>query len=317
LEVVQVYQLMTTVSVLIDDIRFGVETLCRTLGVPEPRPQSYRSGPGVDAVFMRVNPKYAVAPTFLELISPGPDEVADAIPISAIAVSQAARPIKWHATELAMPEQQLHHLADRLKQLGVYVAFFPSDRRDRFFLGGVPGSDKYDPGADGGLLIEAGRSGHLGLPDEAFTAPADIPPGASPETMVRIVAREYLVSDLDTTLRAFERNLQWVPTSITDEDGCRRAILPFSVPRSAQLELLQPTGPGRVGDAYDQLGPGAWTVRVSVVDVASKARDLEARGTPFTVDGATLRPDPRHTLQVPFEFVAARRPPLTTHPPNR
>jgi hypothetical protein len=254
---------------------------------------------------MRVNPKYAVAPTFLELIAPGPGDVDDAIPISAIAASQAARPIKWHATELAMPEQQLHGLADRLKQLGVYVAFFPPDRRDRFFLGGVPGSDNYDPSADGGLLIEAGRSGHLGLPDEAFSAPANIPLDASPENMVRIVAREYLVADLDTTLRALERNLGWLPTSITHEDGYRRAVLPFSVPRSAQLELLQPTGPGRVGEAYDQLGPGAWTVRVSVVDVASKARDLEARGTPFTADGATLRPDPGHTLQVPFEFVAA------------
>jgi hypothetical protein len=296
---------MTTVSVLVDDIRSGVETLCRTLGVPEPRPQSYRAGPGVDAVFMRVNPKYAVAPTFLELIAPGPGADDDAIPISAIAASQATRPIKWHATELAMPEQQLHALADQLKQLAVNVAFFPPDRRDRFFLGGVPGSDSYDRSADGGLLIEAGRSGHLGLPDEAFTAPADIPPNASPETMVRIVAREYLVADLDTTLEAIEQNLRWAPTAITNEDGYRRAILPFSVPRSARLELLQPTGPGPVGDAYDRLGPGAWTVRVSVVDVTSKARDLEARGTPFTLDGGTLRPDPGHTLQVPFEFIAA------------
>jgi hypothetical protein len=300
-----VYQLMTTVSILLDDIDAGVETLCRTIGVPEPRPQSYRGGPGVSAVFMRVNPKYAVAPTFLELISPAPGDDPQAIPIAAIAASQGTRPIKWHATELAMPEQQLHHLADHLHQLGVHLRFFPSGRRERFFLGGVPGFPDYDLHADGGLLIEGGRSGHLGLPDEAFTAPADIPDGATPAAMVRIVAREYLVADLDATLATFERHLRWSPSSVTDEDGFRRAVLPFSVPRSARLELLQPTAPGRISDAFDTLGPGAWTVRVSVVDLAAKTEDLKARGTPFTVDGGTLRPDPDHTLQVPFEFISA------------
>jgi hypothetical protein len=296
---------MTTVSVLVDAIEASVETLCRTIGVPEPRPQSYRGGPGVSAVFMRVNPKYAVAPTFLELVSPAPGDDPEAIPIAAIAASQGTRPIKWHATELAMPERQLHDLADHLGEIGVPIRFFPSDRRDRFFLGGVPGFAGYDPSADGGLLVEGGRSGHLGLPAEAFTAPADIPEGASPEAMVRIVAREYLVADLGATLAAFERHLRWSPSSVSDEEGCRRAVLPFSVPRSARLELLQPTGPGRVGAAFDTLGPGAWTVRVSVVDLAAKTNDLKARGTPFTVENEVVRPHPGHTLQVPFEFIPA------------
>jgi hypothetical protein len=300
-----VYQLMTTVSVLVDDIHLGVETLCRTIGVPEPRAQSYRGGPGVDAVFMRVNPKYAQAPTFLELIAAGPGAESGGIPIADIEASQGARRIKWHATELAMPEVQLHDLAAHLDRLGVPLAFFPPDRRDRFFLGGVPGSTDYDPGADTGLLIEAGRSGHLGLPEEAFTAAADVAADATPAAMVRIVAREYLVADLDATLAAFQRNLQWTASSITDEEGCRRAVLPFSAPRSARLELVQPTGGGRVSDAYDNLGPGAWTVRVSVVDMAAKAEDLGARGTPFAVEGGVLRPDPAYTLQVPFDFVSA------------
>jgi hypothetical protein len=304
-EVTSRYQLMTTVSVLVDDIRVGVDALCRALGVPEPRPQSYRGGSGVDAVFMRVNPKYAVAPTFLELISPAPGGGPDSIPIADIAASHGARSIKWHATELAMPDEQLHDLADHLDSLGVHVEFFPPDRRDRFFLGGVPGSDSYEPSADGGLLIEGGRSGHLGLPEESFSAPADVPEDASPKSMVRIVAREYLVSDLDATLETFHRNLLWTPSSVVEEDGYRRAILPFSVPRSARLELLQPTGVGPVGDAYDKLGPGAWTIRVAVVDLAEKARDLEKRGTPFTFAGTTIRPDPVHTLEVPFEFIPA------------
>jgi hypothetical protein len=300
-----VYQLMTTVSILLDDIATGVEQLGRALGVPAPRPQSYRGGGSVDAVFLRVHVKYAVAPTFLELIAPGPADTPGGIPIAAITARQGARAVKWHATELAMPEPQLQDLADHLAGLGVPVAFFPPDRRDRFFLGGDPASAGYDAGAGGGLLIEAGRSGHLGLPDEAFTAPADIPADAAPETMVRIVAREYLVTDLDATLDVFERNLRWSPASVTDDGGCRRAVLPFSTPRSARLELLQPTGPGPVATAYEQLGPGAWTVRVSVVDLDAKAGDLDRRGTPYTRRGGALRPDPAATLGVPFEFVVA------------
>jgi hypothetical protein len=300
-----VYQLMTTVSILVEDIRAGAETLCRTIGVPVPRPQAYRSGPGVDAVFLRVHPKYAVAPTFLELIAPLPNADPEGIPIAAIAASQGERRVKWHATELAMPEEQLHDLADYLGSLGVHIQFFPPDRRERFFLGGVPGSEDYDPDADGGLLIEAGRSGHLGLPEDAFTAPADVPEGAAPETMIRIVAREYLVADLDATLASLRRNLRWTPTSVTEEEGCRRAALGFTSPRSARLELLQPTGPGLVANAYERLGTGSWTVRVAVMDVAAKARDLDARGTPFTLRDGALRPDPGHTLDVPFEFTAA------------
>jgi hypothetical protein len=299
------YQLMTTVSILLDDIAAGVDQLGRALGVPAPRPQAYRGGGSVEAVFLRVHVKYAVAPTFLELIAPGPVDTPGGIPIAAIKARQGDRSVKWHATELAMPEPQLHDLAGHLAALGVPVAFFPPDRRERFFLGGDPGSAGYDPRADGGLLVEAGRSGHLGLPDDAFTAPADIPADALPETMVRIVAREYLVTDLDATLDVFERNLRWSPRSVTDDDGCRRAVLPFSTPRSAQLELLQPAGPGPVASAYEQLGPGAWTIRVSVVDLNAKAADLDRRGTPYALRDGSLRPDPAASLGVPFEFVAA------------
>jgi len=49
----------------------------------------------------------------------------------------------------------------------------------------------------------------------------------------------------------------------------------------------------------------AWTVRVSVVDLDAKAVDLAQRGTPHTIEGGRLRPDPSETLNVPFEFVAA------------
>jgi hypothetical protein len=305
-----VYQLMTTVSILVDDIDAGVHTLCRSIGLPVPRPQSYRGGSGIDAVFCRVHPKYAIAPTFLELTSPSAaiskeGESNEPFPILQIADRQGSRAIKWHATEIAMPEEEMLDLAGHLHNLGIDVGFLPPDRRERFFVGGHPASQTYDSSSDAGLFVEAGRSGHLGLPDSAFVAPADVPPDAEPHAMVRIVAREYLVENLDETLGVLERNLRWVPSSVTEEAGCRRAVLPFRVPRSARLELLQPSGSGRVSDAYDELGPGAWTIRVSVVSIEAKAADLASRATPFVFETGVLRLDPAATLQVPFEFVGA------------
>jgi hypothetical protein len=302
------YDLMTTVSVLVDDIDPAVETLCGALGVPRPRPTSFREGPGIRAMFCRVHPKYAVAPTFLELVAVGPvgdlTPGAAVFPVATIAARQGARAVKWHATEISMPDETMLDLSRHLDHLGVPHGFVPSDLRDRFFLGGDP-SVSYDPTADGGLVIEATKSTHLGLAEDGFHAPADVPADAEPQTMVRIVAREYLVEDLDETLRILERNLRWVPVSVDERDGARRAVLPFLAPRSARLELVEPTGPGAVSEAYEELGPGAWTVRISVVDVDAKAEDLAARGTPFTIEDGVLRPDREHTLHVPFEFVAS------------
>jgi hypothetical protein len=313
------YRLMTTVSLLVDDIVPGVATLQRAIGIPEPRPNSYRSGPGISAVFCRVHPKYAVAPTFLELVAPASpeqksDELGRAGPVQAttavfparqVAERQSPRPVKWHATELALTDAEMADLAAHLEAQQVAIGWHPPDQRDRFYAAGHPASPAFDPAVDAGLFVEATKIAHLGLPEEALSAPADIPPNAQPDTMVRIVAREYLVADLDTALSALRRNLRWEPSSVTEEDGCRRAVMPFGAPRSARLELIQPRGPGRVADAYEQLGPGAWTVRVSVVDVEAKAKDLEARGTPFSFAAGVLRADARFTLQVPFEFVTA------------
>jgi hypothetical protein len=262
-------------------------------------------------MFCRVHPKYAVAPTFLELVAAGPIEDTTpgsmVFPVADIAARQGSRVVKWHATEISMPDAMLLDLSRHLDQLGVPHGFIPSDSRDRFFLGGDP-NVSYDASSDAGLIVEAIRSTHLGLSEDGFSAPADIPPDAEPEAMVRIVAREYLVHDLDETLRILERNLRWTPDSVREHDGARRAAMPFLAPRSARLELVEPTGPGRVADAYEQIGAGAWTIRISVVDVDAKAEDLAARGTPFTIEDGVLRPDRECTLQVPFEFVAAAGP---------
>src|SRR5262249_62278910 len=133
-----------------------------------------------------------------------------------------------------------------------------------------------------------------------FAGRADRSAGATPETMVRIAAREHLVADLGDTLQVLDRTMRWKPARVADESGCRRAVMAFSAPRSARLELVQPAGPGRVQDAFEQLGPGAWTIRVAVIDVTAKAEDLAARGTPYIAENGILRVDPAVTCGVPF-----------------
>src|SRR2546421_4609033 len=125
------YDLMTTVSVLVDDIDPAVETLCSSLGVPRPRPQSFREGPGIRAMFCRVHPKYAVAPTFLELVAAGPIEDttpgAAVFPVADIAAPQGSRVIKGHATELSMPDETLLDLRRHLDRLGGPRRVIPAD----------------------------------------------------------------------------------------------------------------------------------------------------------------------------------------------
>ncbi len=301
------YQLMVTVSVIVEDIPSSVALLCRTIGIPEPRPQHYRGGgQGISAVFCRVHPKYAVAPTFLELVTVAPvDDLspeAAVFPVQETVDRQGARPVKVHATEIGMSKETMLDLSAHLTTIGVPHRFVPPGERQRFFLGGDPAT-AYDWSADAGLFIETIQTSNLGLADEAFSAPADIPDDARPESMVRILARDYLVEDLNESLRMLDRNLRWAPAAVIEEDGCRRAILPFSTPRSARLELVEPKDSGREADALKQLGPGAWTIRVQVADVGAKADDLTARGTPFTLEDGVLRSSPEATLSVPFEFV--------------
>jgi hypothetical protein len=285
---------------VVKDIPSAVSTLIDAIGIGVPKPHWYVEGSGIKAQFCRVHPSYVVAPTLLELVAAGevPPEASHSFPVAEIAAKQGSRPVKIHATGIGLPAAALHDLGRHLQQLDVPHWYLGAGDTARLVI-----SDDV-----AGLFIEAIPSGELRLGEDGFQGPADIPSDATPEAMVRIVARQHLVANLEETLRVLERTMRWQPAQVDDEPGCRRAIMAFSAPRSARLELVQPTGPGRVQEAYDELGPGAWTVRIAVVDVAAKARDLAARGTPYTTENDILRVDPAATQGVPFEFVASRRP---------
>jgi hypothetical protein len=295
------YQLLTSVSIVVEDIPSAVSTLIDAIGIGVPKPHWYVEGSGIKAQFCRVHPSYIVAPTLLELVTAGevPPDASHSFPVAEIAAKQGNRPVKIHATGIGLPAVALHDLGRHVKQLGVSHWYLGAGDTARLVI-----SDDL-----AGLFIEAIPSAELRLGEDGFHGLADVPAGAAPEAMVRIAARQHLVADLEETLRVLDRTMRWKPAHIVDEPGCRRAIMAFSAPRSAQLELVQPAGPGRVQDAYDELGPGAWTIRIAVVDVAAKAEDLTARGTPYTAENDVLRVDPAATQGVPFEFVAGLTPP--------
>jgi hypothetical protein len=288
------YQLMTSVSIVVDDIPSAVTTLVDAIGIGVPKPHWYVEGSGIKAQFCRVHPSYVVAPTLLELVAPGEQGAgaSQAFPVADIAAKQGSRSIKVHATGLGLPSHAVHDLGVHLEQIGV----------PHWYLGSGDSARLVVSDGDAGLFAEAIPSTELRLGEDGFHAPADVPPDAAPEAMVRIVAREYLVADLDDTLRVLDRTLRWKPVTVVGEVGSRRAIMAFTAPRSARLELVEPTGPGRVQDAFAELGPGAWTVRVAVVDGAAKVRDLAQRGTACVAEDGVVRVDPGATLGVPFEF---------------
>jgi hypothetical protein len=293
------YQLLTSISMVVEDIPSAASTLVDAIGIGVPKPHWYVEGSGIKAQFCRVHPSYVVAPTLLELVAPGevPPDASHSFPVAEIAAKQGNRPVKIHATGIGLPAVALHDLGRHLKQIGVPHWYLGTGDTARLVI-----SDDV-----AGLFIEAIPSAELRLGDDGFHGLADIPADATPETMVRVAARQYLVADVEETLQVLDRTMQWKPAHVADEPGYRRAIMAFSAPRSAQLELVEPTGPGRVQDAYDDLGPGAWTIRIAVVDVVAKAEDLARRGTPFTAENDILRVDSAATQGLPFEFVASGR----------
>jgi hypothetical protein len=102
--------------------------------------------------------------------------------------------------------------------------------------------------------------------------------------MVRVLRRSWIVEDLDATLAALDRNLDWQPAAdptVDETYGCRRAVLGFAHPRSADVEVLAPNGPGEIHDSLTSWGPGAWVIRIGVNDLEAKADDLGRRRTPF------------------------------------
>jgi hypothetical protein len=294
-----VFDALITADVLVDDVNATVARLVDVLGLPTPRPSWTHDFPGYSykATFCRVHPSLAVAPTLFEVMSAAPadgPEPAGVAPadasIAAWFAAQGQRPVYTHATVFGTAAFQ--DVVARLRANGVRHRVEPVTPElpfPRLFLGtSAEEPAQYDPAVDGGLFLEIVPLDVVG--PRAASPDVEVTPG----TMVRIVARTFLVTDLDATVGALRRSLGWPDHVSVEEhaDGRHLRLVP-TLATSASLDLVEPTG-GRLGTFFARYGPGPHAIRIGVHGLDAKLAELQSRGVDYEVvgTGPTVEVDP-------------------------
>jgi hypothetical protein len=228
------------------------------------------------------------------------------------------RPMVTHSNVQA--SDRLPELIEKLirrKQPFRIGQWTPEMPYDRIWVGLTPENPRYEPSVDGGLCIEVIPFQALQMPEEASHIPAPQPTPAelSPGEMVRLVARGWIVRDLDDTLRRCSANLDFEPrgpVETLEDAGYRRARMHYSLGNSAVLDVIEPTRyNSRAGYLLHNWGPGPFYARIAVNGLDAKAEDLKQRGVRFTIDkdsdeadgGDIVRVNPEDMGGAIFEFV--------------
>ena len=286
------YDLLHSPDAVVPDVARTARAMVERVGLPEPRPGWFQSSAchGYRALFARVHPSRLLAPSRLEVITPGPRTsspgVAD-IPayIDEIAAMQGDRPLKTHATVLT--SSQFPELVEDLRRSGVRHRVDPPSRElghERLWIGFSPGGGSdYSPDDDAGLFFEVIPTQCLGLPEAVRDGTTAGAPAVAPGQMVRVAARSYLVDDLDPVLAILEKRLSWPAERVEGASGERRAVMAVNFPRSARFELVEPRRDPDAAAHFARWGPGTYATRITVRCISAKADDLQARGTPFRI----------------------------------
>ncbi|MDQ1697911.1 MAG: hypothetical protein QOJ03_3264 [Frankiaceae bacterium] len=283
--------------------------------------QAFPNHPYV-AHFLRTHKSLAVAPTRIEPQghTDQPNHGDPMFPVYLHSLEQfqgPGRPIKTHATVLISDD--LTGVAQRLfeRRLPFRVAqVTPEMPFDRLWVGCTPEDPRYLPEVDGGLCIEIMGLDPLQMPADTFATPPPEPRDPEPGSLVRVVARGFLVRDSADVTSRLHANLDWepAPTESFPDEGFRRVRMGFALPHSAALDLIEPTRwDGEAGKFLCNWGPGPYYIRISVNGLDAKADQLERAGTRFTLDkdsasagGSMLRVDPQDVGGAIFEFVEHR-----------
>ncbi|MET7400361.1 VOC family protein [Dactylosporangium sp. NPDC005572] len=304
--------MLASADLLVASSQAAMDRLGPILGLYEPRGVWRQVWPrwGFDARWCRVNLDVALAPTHVEIIAPfgEPDSHLSHPFMAEIFRGQANRQYKTHSTPVAIDDMDA-----MVTRLAAAKARFRVDEPaeelpfPRIWLGrnhDDPGA--YDPGADGGLYLEFVPAASFGFPvptDDHVPRPRD-----DDHPVVRVTKRTMLVHDIEGTLRALERSTGWSPADpIVRDAGVKRVALTFAHPRSALLEVVQPTDPSTpAGDYLATWGPGPYGISVEVEDLDRTIDRLAALGLTPTVhegrDSVDIRPDHSQTLGVQLEF---------------
>jgi hypothetical protein len=228
------------------------------------------------------------SPTLIEIYNPS---IYQTYPTAATG-RQTGRSIQTHATVLITKDYDtlLARLRDR--DITHYDMPDPGDGLRRCWFGvdslEAAVDNAYDSSADGGLFLEV-----ISWEGTSLATRPPMPLDVADGGITRVVARTYLVPDLDFSLGSLRTALDWPSADVTvgQQGATRWATLQPSMATSGALELVEAKGAGRHGEFFDRWGLGPHAIRLGVRGLAAKADDLGRRGTPFTFD-ETLDGDP-------------------------
>jgi hypothetical protein len=267
---------MFSADLMVDDTVKTANLLVERLGLPPMRP-TWTDSSIEHLVYLRAyHPFSPAAPTLIEVIRPTAF-------LPAMKVQVEGRPVKTHATVFVtrtFPDVIANMEAKRLRYFNMPD---PGDGLARCFPGiesfdvGTP-QNEYDPAADGGLFLEI-----ISWEGTTLATRDVIPHAASEGGITRVVARSYLVTDIDQTLRQLDEILQWDEARKTPSqcNSGRYATLQPLMRASAALELVEPAG-GRQGEFLSRWGAGPHAIRLGVHGLSAKAKDLRERNTGFS-----------------------------------
>jgi hypothetical protein len=313
-----------------DQVVFGapaaLKALETKLGIPagQPmRPTAY--GSGFDIAYLQMNEDVSLSASWLQLMGVQPlgpnlpdTELGSefrAMILAYITSQRMDRPLVCHVQPLSAPTQDdVDTIIEMLRSRG--VPFYA--RMDNVYIGLAltDGHIRYDPAADGGMILEFAPSVRHNLAN--FILPPRLPDNPetvklAPGTIVRPLARVNVVENAEAVIERFRFMLDWPDDEdieIVEGDGQRSIILKPLNGLSAVWELVEPTRrDSRAGQVLENYGAGAWVNRIGVFGLDAKLGDLEARSTRWTeVDPGpngerrvAIRPSDLHGLSLELE----------------
>jgi hypothetical protein len=278
---------MFSADLMVRDTLGTANVLVDRLGLPKLRPTWTDHGRSLDELlYLRAyHPLSAAAPTNIEIINPDLYPKLGMRPAAA-GRQTPGRPIQTHATVLIT--KQFPEMIARMRERGVrhYDMPDPGDGLARCWFGvedldvSDPARNDYDPSSDGWTFLEV-----ISWQGTTLAARDSIPVRAGEGDITRVVARTYLVPDIDATLESFRTALAWPGPEVTVKQGnpTRFALLQPVMPQSCALELVESTGStGRHGAFFATWGLGPHAIRLGVNGLAARADALRRLGTPFT-----------------------------------
>jgi hypothetical protein len=269
---------MFSADLMVDDPVRTANLLVDRLGLPPLRPTWTDSS--IDhLIYLRAAHPFSVAaPTLIEIIQPSSS-------LPALTGQAERRPVKTHATVFVT--KTFPEVVANLNKKGLRHFDMPAsgDGLARCFLGiesleSGTLQNEYDPAVDASLFVEI-----ISWEGTALSTRKTIQQELSDDSVTRVVARCYLIPDIDQALHRLGEILHWDEARKKPLEGAsgRYTSLQPLISTSAALELLEPRGiASRYGEFFSKWGVGPHAIRFGVRSLEAKEKDLRSRRTGFS-----------------------------------